>query len=224
MTEIFTIDKTQVFPDQIEVKQAEPAPWAAQVTSKKAALDLATSERNLILQTTEDVKAAQDMIKRIEKNYPIKSHQYTYSFALKVCHSLELASKNLIAGSVRMVYAGFGMSIGSDFYYLLDPNAQSIAAMHATSQSYSLMGSFSGLNGTLPVMDGKFTLTNSSAGTNDALLKQSNIQCYWNPEWECMVIGVLFLVPSGIAAAGGRAMTYHLDSGDSYSNGLVTGQ
>ncbi|KAH9810427.1 hypothetical protein DFH28DRAFT_498549 [Melampsora americana] len=235
-----------------------------------------------------------------------------------LCGSLELASKNLIAGSVRMVYAviyslflGFGISIGSDFYYLLDPNARRIAAMHATSQSYSLAGSFSGLNGTLPVMDGKFTLTNSSAGTNDALLKQGNIQCYRNPEWEwwrqsinpwwmfllvpafsfflslwnlqplrskqmpvmviiacsgwvcnyfanqfifdrsdvvsflgafaiglmgnmysrvfkgtaftSMVTGVLFLVPSGIAAAGGLAMTYHSNSGDSYSNGLVIG-
>lgn len=37
-----------------------------------------------------------------------------------------------------------------------------------------------------------------------------------------MVTGVLFLVPSGIAAAGGLAMTYKSD-GDSYSNGLVIG-
>lgn len=38
-----------------------------------------------------------------------------------------------------------------------------------------------------------------------------------------MVTGVLFLVPSGIAAAGGLAMTYHSNTGDSYSNGLVIG-
>ncbi|KIL68095.1 hypothetical protein M378DRAFT_185147 [Amanita muscaria Koide BX008] len=42
--------------------------------------------------------------------------------------SLELASKNIVCGSVKMVYAliytlflGFGLQIGSDFYLLLDP-------------------------------------------------------------------------------------------------------
>jgi hypothetical protein len=39
-----------------------------------------------------------------------------------------------------------------------------------------------------------------------------------------MVTGVLFLVPSGIAAAGGLAMTYRNNSGDSYSNGLIIGE
>ncbi|KAH9456580.1 hypothetical protein Pst134EB_012780 [Puccinia striiformis f. sp. tritici] len=39
-----------------------------------------------------------------------------------------------------------------------------------------------------------------------------------------MVTGVLFLVPSGITAAGGLAMTYHSNSGDSYSNGLIIGE
>ncbi|CAD6588415.1 MAG: hypothetical protein CYPHOPRED_004382, partial [Cyphobasidiales sp. Tagirdzhanova-0007] len=38
-----------------------------------------------------------------------------------------------------------------------------------------------------------------------------------------MVTGVLFLVPSGIAAAGGLAMTETGNSGDSYSNGLIIG-
>lgn len=72
-------DKTQVFADQIEVKQAELAPWAAQVTTKKAALDLAMSERNLILKKTEDVKAsleaAQDTIKKIETESKTKADE-----------------------------------------------------------------------------------------------------------------------------------------------------
>ncbi|CAK5275592.1 unnamed protein product [Mycena citricolor] len=48
--------------------------------------------------------------------------------------SLELASKNIVCGSVKMVYAliytlfliaqGFGLQIGSDFYLLLDPSAR----------------------------------------------------------------------------------------------------
>ncbi|KAJ7684037.1 hypothetical protein B0H17DRAFT_1160802 [Mycena rosella] len=45
--------------------------------------------------------------------------------------SLELASKNIVCGSVKMVYAliytlflGFGLQIGSDFYLLLDAGAR----------------------------------------------------------------------------------------------------
>ncbi|EDR12485.1 uncharacterized protein LACBIDRAFT_145192, partial [Laccaria bicolor S238N-H82] len=45
--------------------------------------------------------------------------------------SLELASKNIVCGSVKMVYAliytlflGFGLQIGNDFYLLLDPQTR----------------------------------------------------------------------------------------------------
>jgi hypothetical protein len=39
-----------------------------------------------------------------------------------------------------------------------------------------------------------------------------------------MVTGVLFLVPSGIEAAGGLAMTHHSNSGNSYgTNALAIG-
>lgn len=54
--------------------------------------------------------------------------------------------------------------------------------MHANVESYTLQGSFNGLNGTLPVMNGQFTLTNSSDSTN-TLLRQGNIQCYRDPAW-----------------------------------------
>jgi len=49
-----------------------------------------------------------------------------------VCGSLELQSKNLVAGSVRMFYAiiyslflGFGITVGAALYGALDPNATS---------------------------------------------------------------------------------------------------
>jgi uncharacterized membrane protein YjjB (DUF3815 family) len=49
-----------------------------------------------------------------------------------LCGSLELQSKSMVAGSVRMVYAiiyslflGFGITIGAAFYGLLDANATS---------------------------------------------------------------------------------------------------
>lgn len=48
-----------------------------------------------------------------------------------VCGSLELASKNIMSGSVRMVYAiiyslflGFGITIGSDLFYVIDRPAR----------------------------------------------------------------------------------------------------
>ncbi|KAH7108310.1 DUF1212-domain-containing protein [Auriculariales sp. MPI-PUGE-AT-0066] len=48
-----------------------------------------------------------------------------------LCSALELGSKSMTCGSVRMVYAivyalflGFGLTIGSDFYYLVDPRAR----------------------------------------------------------------------------------------------------
>ncbi|KAI7947135.1 hypothetical protein MJO29_011662 [Puccinia striiformis f. sp. tritici] len=237
-----------------------------------------------------------------------------------LCGSLELASKNLIAGSVKMVYAviyslflGFGISIGSDFYYLLDPKARHITQMHSPAPVYTLSGSFVGMNGTIPGMNGMFTFSNATgtSPTGEGELHQGRIQCYREPSWEwwrqpaspwwsillvpmfsfflslwnlqpiwtkqmpvmviiacigwvcnyfankfifdrsdvvsflgafvigllgnmysrlfkgtaftSMVTGVLFLVPSGIAAAGGLAMTYHSNSGDSYSNGLIIG-
>ncbi|KAG0147827.1 hypothetical protein CROQUDRAFT_655607 [Cronartium quercuum f. sp. fusiforme G11] len=72
-------DKTQVFADQIEEKQAELAPWAAQVTSKKAALELAKSERDLLVKKTADVEAAllaaEETVKRIESESGSKSDE-----------------------------------------------------------------------------------------------------------------------------------------------------
>ncbi|KNZ55474.1 uncharacterized protein VP01_2668g1 [Puccinia sorghi] len=236
-----------------------------------------------------------------------------------LCGSLELASKNLIAGSVKMVYAviyslflGFGIAIGSDFYYLLDPKARHIEEMQSVAPVYTLSGSFQGMNGTIPGLNGLFTFSNdTNSATGEGQLHQGVIQCFRDPHWQwwrqganpywsfllvpmfsfflslwnlqpiwtkqmpvmviiacigwvcnffankfifdrsdvvsflgafvigllgnmysrlfkgtaftSMVTGVLFLVPSGIAAAGGLAMTYRSNSGDSYSNGLIIG-
>lgn len=55
-----------------------------------------------------------------------------------LCGCLEIQSKSLIAGSVRMVYGiiysfflGFGISVGTAFYGLLDPNATNATTCHA---------------------------------------------------------------------------------------------
>lgn len=51
---------------------------------------------------------------------------------LVLCASLELQSRSMVAGSVRMVYAimyslflGFGITVGITLYGLMDPNATS---------------------------------------------------------------------------------------------------
>ncbi|CAD6887895.1 unnamed protein product [Tilletia controversa] len=248
-----------------------------------------------------------------------------------LCGSLELASKNMIAGSVRMVYAiiyslflGFGIAIGSDLYFLLDPaarqsmwvplnNAVEVSGSFTLSNSstINLQGTdttmFSVNNTTQPMWDGTFTFTN---GTTNAL-NVGNIICERRPEWPwyrqnmspwlnflfvpvfscllcmsnlqplksrelpvmiiiactgyvanmtanhfifqrsdivslagsfvigilgnaysrifrgtaftAMAVAVLFLVPSGMAMAGGLAMTYRGSDGDLYSNGLSIG-
>jgi uncharacterized membrane protein YjjB (DUF3815 family) len=60
-----------------------------------------------------------------------------------LCGSLELQSRNMVAGSVRMFYAivyslflGFGITIGTAFYGLLDSNATSATTCQNPIGSY----------------------------------------------------------------------------------------
>ncbi|RDL39119.1 putative PRM10 Pheromone-regulated protein [Venustampulla echinocandica] len=60
-----------------------------------------------------------------------------------LCASLELQSKSMVAGSVRMVYAiiyalflGFGITIGTAFYGLMDKNATSSTTCHNPPNQY----------------------------------------------------------------------------------------
>ncbi|KAF7301794.1 ThrE domain-containing protein [Mycena indigotica] len=89
----------------------------------------------------------------------IRSHLFCYSAIssagiigilpgyLILSSSLELASKNIVCGSVKMVYAliytlflGFGLQIGSDFYLLLDrPAREQLLALSTTLQTSSTL-------------------------------------------------------------------------------------
>lgn len=67
-------------------------------------------------------------------------HRGTLADLRTVCGSLELQSKSIVAGSVRMVYAiiyslflGFGITIGTAIYGLIDPR-------HATSATQCKSG------------------------------------------------------------------------------------
>ncbi len=56
----FPVDRTQVFHDQIEVKQKELQPWMAKVNSKQAEINVAQSERDALKKKAEEAKAARE--------------------------------------------------------------------------------------------------------------------------------------------------------------------
>ncbi|KAK9895646.1 DUF1212-domain-containing protein [Cystobasidium minutum MCA 4210] len=186
-----------------------------------------------------------------------------------LCGSLELATKNIVTGSVRMVYAiiyslflGFGIAVGSDLYFLLDPSARNIACArnpdwqwwrqnispYALIALVPIFSLFLCLNNLQPIRSKQLPVmiiiacigfvTNTIA--NRYIFDHSDIvsfigsfvvgilgnlysRIFRGTGFVVMVPGVLFLVPSGIAAAGGLAMTQVKGRGDSYSNGLIIG-
>ncbi|KAK4686118.1 hypothetical protein P7C73_g4009, partial [Tremellales sp. Uapishka_1] len=239
-----------------------------------------------------------------------------------LCASLELASKNIVSGSVRMVYSiiyslflGFGITIGSDLFYVVDRVARrnSNIALAAANNVLNIHGTFMPdlQNATFAAFNGSFTFSNETTNQINANLNKgsiicvrdvvwpwyrqsmpqvylfalvpvfSTLLCLWNMQpirskqlpvmvfiscigfltntlgnkyifnrsdvvsaigafvvgvlgnvysrlfggtaFTSMVTGVLFLVPSGISAAGGLAMSNNAKEGDSYSQGLVIG-
>ncbi|CCL98907.1 uncharacterized protein FIBRA_00914 [Fibroporia radiculosa] len=70
-------NKTQVFHDQIEVKQKELQPWTAKINAKKAEVDLATSERDALAKKAEAAKAAskeaQELLEKLQTDLELKT-------------------------------------------------------------------------------------------------------------------------------------------------------
>ncbi|KAG9097922.1 hypothetical protein FRC06_007011, partial [Ceratobasidium sp. 370] len=97
--------------------------------------------------------------------------------SIVLASSLELASRNIISGSVKMVYAivyslflGFSLTIGSDFYYLVDSSARPrmIAAANNVSDTYDLPGVFTDDNGQV-VFDGVFAFLKPAASISNTV-------------------------------------------------------
>lgn len=85
-----------------------------------------------------------------------------------------MASKNILTGSVKMVYAliytlflGFGLQIGSDIFLLFDPHARDfLKSIQSSSSSVIYSGQFIADNGTLSSsipLNGTFTFQNDAA-------------------------------------------------------------
>ncbi|GAB1523621.1 pheromone-regulated protein prm10 [Rhizoctonia solani] len=108
-----------------------------------------------------------------------------------LCSSLELASKNLISGSVKMVYAivyslflGFSLTIGSDLYFLVDKSAR-----HRREEATAIMasqvtihGQFKSDNMTVFPFNGTFIFKNITADIPSSSHYQAK-GCYRDPNW-----------------------------------------
>ncbi|KAH7930731.1 DUF1212-domain-containing protein [Leucogyrophana mollusca] len=130
--------------------------------------------------------------------------------------SLELASKNIVCGSVKMVYAliytlflGFGLQIGSDLYLLFDPTARHHLATLAVAMSTTttLVGTFAPDNSTegTPYVEGTFTFTNSTnpfqKNIVDGCYRPESFPWYLQPFplWTQFLIVPIFSVLSSLA-------------------------
>ncbi|KAI0788559.1 DUF1212-domain-containing protein [Abortiporus biennis] len=135
--------------------------------------------------------------------------------------SLELASKNIVCGSVKMVYAliytlflGFGLQIGSNFYLLFDPGARhDLSALAARMNTVITMTgtlvsdnstSYLSINNGHP-LSGTFSFTNAAPPDREHIING----CYrpptfpWYlqpfPWWTQFIIVPLFSVLSSLS-------------------------
>ncbi|KII94210.1 hypothetical protein PLICRDRAFT_102260 [Plicaturopsis crispa FD-325 SS-3] len=100
--------------------------------------------------------------------------------------ALELTSRNILCGSVRMVYAiiytlflGFGLTIGSDIYLVINAHARHVFEDGGLAKLTQYHGQFTATNGSLP---------NLSIGATFGIASASELQnvvkgCYREPEW-----------------------------------------
>ncbi|KAG8808478.1 hypothetical protein FRC17_003934 [Serendipita sp. 399] len=123
---------------------------------------------------------------------------------LIICGSLEMASKQFMSGSVKMVYAiiwtlflGFAITLGSDFYYMADPSARHrrFRATQFLDEALRLRGAFFMHSSNVT---GSFHFTNM---TTPAASRDYNVRgCYRAPEWPWYLQSpppwtLVFLVP-----------------------------
>ncbi|KAH0838169.1 DUF1212-domain-containing protein [Lanmaoa asiatica] len=103
-----------------------------------------------------------------------------------VISALELTSRNILCGSVRMVYAiiytlflGFGLAIGSDIYLVINPHARRALEKNQTPSYRVLHGSFQAENGTFPLGEAVFGFAKAASLDANYLLRG----CYREPNW-----------------------------------------
>ncbi|KAF8140418.1 DUF1212-domain-containing protein [Boletus edulis] len=100
--------------------------------------------------------------------------------------ALELTSRNMLCGSVRMVYAiiytlflGFGLAIGSDIYLVIDPRARRALEKSQTPSYRMLHGHFQAQNGTFSLGGVVFGFAKAASLDKNYLLRG----CHREPDW-----------------------------------------
>ena len=78
-------------------------------------------------------------------------------------HSLQADTLSIIILPHQSLFLGFGIAIGSDFFFLVDPSARraNLAAAKAANQMITVMGQFvpDNQNGTSPMFAGSFVFS-----------------------------------------------------------------
>lgn len=89
-------DKTQVYHEQIEVKQRELQPWTAKINAKQSELDVATGERDMLVQKAEAaqkaVEDAQATLEQLQKDHEAKVRR-------AICYLCTIAHDNAFVPS-----------------------------------------------------------------------------------------------------------------------------
>lgn len=80
---------------------------------------------------------------------------------------------------------GFGITVGSDFYYVFDPAARLTRDRMAVATTFTVNGVFNATNATMPYgLAGTFTFTNATAANDpSAALFRGKIMCARDPDW-----------------------------------------
>ncbi|KAF8606958.1 DUF1212-domain-containing protein [Ceratobasidium sp. AG-I] len=154
-----------------------------------AFLQLNTASKNPMYSNIFEISAAMMMSFIARGLSSIKGNFFCYSAissagivlilpgSIVLASSLELASRNIISGSVKMVYAivyslflGFSLTIGSDLFYLVDRSARPrmAATLANITDSYNLPGVFTDDNGQV-IFNGTFTFLKPAASVSNTV-------------------------------------------------------
>ncbi|QRV92415.1 pheromone-regulated membrane protein [Ceratobasidium sp. AG-Ba] len=135
--------------------------------------------------------------------------------SIVLASSLELASRNIVSGSVKIVYAivyslflGFSLTIGSDLYLLVDKSARPHmkAAASNISSAYDLPGTFTDDSGQV-VFSGAFTFLKPAASVSNTVKYVSkgcvrNLDSPWYlqqlPMWTLFVLVPIYSIISSL--------------------------
>ncbi|CAE6391455.1 unnamed protein product [Rhizoctonia solani] len=128
-----------------------------------------------------------------------------------LCSSLELASKNLISGSVKMVLFGSFASM------------QPLKSMQLPVMVFISCAAFAANKAANRYIFNRSDVVSAIGAFVVGVLGNLYSRVFRGTAFVVMVNGIGFLIPSGIAAAGGLAQNYRGSEGDQYSSGLSLG-